>query len=207
MEIESRIFHFNTLDLFLEGRRRLLAVIQCHQECEGPDWVLAHKATITETCFEDYYKDVELPATEGWIDVEAKTGVTRLINERQGWKASGKADDLIHCLGGDIGIHPAAELFARKDILDGRCLPHYLYRQWGSIKAEAPIYYTKLKAYDRRRGSELTPEASTPPVSTSWQRLDQCTEVRTEAWHYGRQSSRRLSDAFRVCHPNGEGQN
>jgi hypothetical protein len=89
--------------------------------------------------FENFYKNVELPATEGWKDVEGKKEVTRQINEQQAWKASGKANDLIHCLGGDIDVHPAGELFPRKDLLQGRCMPHHLYRQLGSIIPEAPI--------------------------------------------------------------------
>lgn len=120
MEIDSRVFHFKTLEMFLEGRSRLLALIRSHQEIKGPDWVLAHKLTISEEWFKSYYEDVELPATEGWRGVEGKTEVARQINERQAWKTPGKPDDLIHCLGGDIAIHPAGQLFARKDILDGR---------------------------------------------------------------------------------------
>lgn len=39
-------------------------------------------------------------------------------------------------------------------------MPHYLYRQLGSIKPEAPIYHAKLKTYDARRGSDLRPETA-----------------------------------------------
>jgi hypothetical protein len=92
--------------------------------------------------------------------VEGRRQTIRQAREEAQWTKGGSPDDKIPCIAPRIIFHAADVLFSRQEVINERCLPHYLYSVLGTPMPEAQIGYIGLKEYDGRRGKHLTLEAA-----------------------------------------------